>query len=153
MTQLGFNLLGHPNVGKGKLLDFSTLDKQFFRVAGICDVYHSKGLKTQDLWFRIRGGNGSQKFGMDMWTDKLIDTWSKLQSTYGFKVIYTVNYNDVNDYEVYQKIFSKIKIHAIEMGNEQYLPKFTKLARQDKTGVVTKLTEKQPVDMVQESIL
>lgn len=146
MTQLGFNLLGHPNVGKGKVLDFSTLSKQFYRVSEICNIYHSKGKDTNNLWFRIRGGNGSQKFGLDMWTDKLIDTWSKLQSTYGFKVIYTVNYNDVNDYEVYQKIASKIKIHAIELGNEQYLPKFTKLASQDKTGVVTKRTEKMSVE-------
>ncbi len=145
MTQLGFNLLGHPNVGKGKVLDFSTLKTQMFRVSEICGIYFAKGHNTNDLWFRIRGGNGSQKFGLEIWTDEMIEAWATDQKYHGFKVIYTVNYNDVNDYEVYQKIASKINIHAIEMGNEQYLPKFTKLASQDKTGVVTKLTEKMTV--------
>ncbi len=124
MTQLGFNLLGHPNVGKGKVLDFSTLKTQMFRVSEICGIYFAKGHNTNDLWFRIRGGNGSQKFGLEIWTDEMIEAWATDQKYHGFKVIYTVNYNDVNDYEVYQKIASKINIHAIEMGNEQYLPKY-----------------------------
>lgn len=146
MTKLGFNLLAHPKLIKQGKYDLSALEKQLFKVAEVCDTYHTKGHKTSDLWFRIRGGNGSQRFGLEIFSDKILDMWSKLQQTYRFNVIYGVNFNDVMDYMVYEKIASKIKVHAIEMGNENYLPKFRKTAVEDKTGVVTKRTEKMSVE-------
>ena len=144
--QLGFNLLGHPKISKDGKYNYDDLMNQSHAIEMICtqikDVYD-----PSKLWFRLRGGNGSQRFSNDLFNAPLISNWERLQHTWGFKLIYTINYNDVNDVFFYKSLVEGgLKFDAIEFGNEQYLPKFRKTAKDDETKCVTKRTEKMNPD-------
>lgn len=148
MTRLGFNLMGHPNINKdGKYL-YDGLIEQSNTINNLCyALTRDDSYETSTLWFRLRGGNGSQRFSNDLFTSNLLKTWKFDQDRYQFKLIYTVNYNDVNDIFFYNSLIDAgLKFHAIEFGNEQYLPKFRKTAKDDVTKCVTKRTEKMNPD-------
>lgn len=147
MVQLGFNLMGHPNLNKDGVYNYKAIYEQFDAIETICRDTHAQGHNTSTLWFRLRGGNGSQRFSQDLFIGAIIDQWRMLQRLWNIKLIYTINYNDVNDIFFYNSLVEAgLKFYAIEMGNEQYLPKFRKTAKDDVTKCVTKRTEKMNPD-------
>lgn len=123
IQERGLNLLNHPN-GQQLTMIYAQQD----HLVELLDNIKARGHDTKNMWFRLRGGNSSQKFGVELFPDDLCESWANLQSIYNFKIIFGVNLNDTieEDIAFYQKLISfGMKIHAIEYGNEQYLKKFT----------------------------
>ncbi len=143
MVQLGFNLMGHPNVNKDGVYNNSSLIKQVDVIDKFFDDLKKQDVDVSNIWLRLRGGNGSQRFSDDIFNKELISLWVGLQKKHKFKLIYTINYNDYDDAMFYMNlVINGLIFHAIEFGNEQYLPKFRKTPELDETGCVTKRTEK-----------
>lgn len=85
------------------------------------------GADTKKIMIRLNGGTISQQTYSRDWTDSEIACWAKLQKTYGCKYIFVVNFNDTaqNQLKFFQRMRKAgIKFSMIELGNEQYLPKF-----------------------------
>lgn len=89
----------------------------------------TSGIHTDKIWFRLNGGTISQKTMPSDWSDYMIKEWAKLQQEFNCPYIFVVNFNDSPESQLsfYQRLKdSGIRFSAIELGNEQYLPKFSK---------------------------
>ena len=97
---------------------------------------------TSKIYLRLLGGTVSQKTDTRDWSASQIEAWAKLQRQYKCKYIFVVNFNDTaaNQLKFYQRMQKYgIRFSLIELGNEQYLPKFAQ-ARVGKYEEVTKRT-------------
>lgn len=86
-----------------------------------------KKADTGKIYIRLQGGTISQKSYSKNWSESQIKLWAKLQKAYKCKYIFVVNFNDTstNQLKFYQRFLKAgIKFSMIELGNEQYLPKF-----------------------------
>lgn len=84
---------------------------------------------TSKIYLRLQGGTISQKSYPKNWSSQQISLWAKLQKKYKCKYIFVVNFNDTatNQSKFYQRfIKAGIKFSMIELGNEQYLPRFSR---------------------------
>ena len=100
------------------------------------------GTNTGKIYLRLQGGTISQKAYSKDWTESQIARWAKLQNEYKCKYIFVVNLNDIASKQLafYTRFLKAgIRFSMIELGNEQYLPKFaqSKVTRYDE---VTKRT-------------
>lgn len=85
------------------------------------------GVRTDKIWLRLNGGTVSQKTYPADWSDKIIGEWVELQQKFGCSYVFVVNLNDSakSQWGFYQKLKQNgIKFRMVELGNEQYLPKF-----------------------------
>lgn len=84
---------------------------------------------TSKIYLRLQGGTISQKSYSKNWSTRQVSLWAKLQKKYKCKYIFVINFNDTaaNQLKFYQR-FIKAGIHfsIIELGNEQYLPRFAR---------------------------
>lgn len=86
-----------------------------------------KKADTGKIYIRLQGGTISQKSYSKNWSEGQIKLWAKLQKDYKCKYIFVVNFNDTSARQLkfYQRFLkARIKFSMIELGNEQYLPKF-----------------------------
>jgi hypothetical protein len=135
----GLNPMANPFPGSTEpedVLDanLTWLYDQLDKMGDFLSLIQSKGYDTSRIWFRPRGGTGSQIWTETNWPNAMIDGWASLQATYGIKLIYVVNYNQTTIWnkDLIDLKHSRGMMHsAIEYGNEFYLNKF-------KTGDVTK---------------
>ncbi|WP_237898384.1 glycoside hydrolase family 5 protein [Brevibacillus brevis] len=86
-----------------------------------------QGIKTEKIWLRLQGGSISQKTYPKDWSDKDIRQWATIQKEFGVPLVFVVNFNDSPENQL--KFFKRLQDHGlnfsfIELGNEQYLPKF-----------------------------
>lgn len=87
----------------------------------------NEGIKTEKIWLRLNGGTVSQKTYPNDWSDDTVTQWAQLQQDFGLSYMFVVNFNDTpeSQWRFYNRLTkSGIKFDAIELGNEQYLPKF-----------------------------
>lgn len=108
--------------------DSSNKDKIYENAS--CQLYEMRksGKNTQSVYLRPMGEVNSQKTYSRSWSDKQLSSWAKLQKKYGCKYIYTVNFNDTpkNQLKFYQRMRrAGMRFSAIELGYQQYLPKYT----------------------------
>lgn len=99
---------------------------------------------TGKVYLRLQGGSISQKTYSNVWSKRQIDAWAKLQKAYQCKYIFVVNFNDTvsNQIKFYQRFRQAgIKFSMIELGNEQYLPKFTKSKVEDYAEVTKRTSD------------
>lgn len=99
---------------------------------------------TKKIHLRILGGTVSQKSYSKDWKNSQIALWAKLQQEFKCKYIFVVNFNDTpnNQLKFYQRFLKAgIRFSVIELGNEQYLPKFAE-SKIKKYDEVTKRTSK-----------
>lgn len=128
---IGFNAKGNldtPNQYKYVANQFARLKKE--------------NADTSKIYLRLQGGSISQKSYSRDWHNNQIALWAKLQKKYKCKYIFVINFNDTatNQLKFYQRFLKAgIKFSMIELGNEQYLPKFaeSKITQYDE---VTKRT-------------
>ena len=115
-NHLGFN-------AKGTLLTETQLDN----TRAILLAEQERRTDVSKLWFRVQGGTTSQTTYSADWPDAILDKWIALQQDFNLKFIFVIN---VNDSPSNQRTFFNRWItrggdyHAIEVGNELYLPKF-----------------------------
>jgi hypothetical protein len=105
------------------------------------DNLRIQGVKTDKIWLRITGGTISQTTKPSDWTDDMIEKWAKLQKEFGCQYIFVVNFNDAPESQLafYNRLGKGgIGFDAIELGNEQYLRKFTEA----NTGAYHEVTER-----------
>lgn len=84
---------------------------------------------TSKIYLRLQGGTISQKSYPKNWSSKQVSLWAKLQKKYKCKYIFVINFNDTaaNQLKFYQRfVKAGIKFSIIELGNEQYLPRYLK---------------------------
>ena len=113
---LGFNAKGNLDT-----------NRQCRYVKKLFKSLRKKNVSTDKIYLRLQGGTISQKTFSKDWTDKSIEAWAKIQQEYQCNYIFVINFNDTvkNQYKFYQRMEQKgLKFSAIELGNEQYLPKF-----------------------------
>lgn len=88
----------------------------------------NEGIKTNKIWLRLNGGTISQKTKPNDWTEDMIKQWGQIQKDFGCNYVFVVNYNDTpkSQFELYNRLTKGgIKFNAIELGNEQYLGKYS----------------------------
>jgi len=147
VPQKGFNMMAHP-AGSS----YTHLYNQFHYVAVLFDSILQRGYNTSDIWLRPRGGSGSQKHDISMWTDSLCFLWGQLQSIYNFKAVFVINYNRpvAEEIDLFNKFQSfGLTHHAIEYGNEFYLNKFFLGDTLHASGTVTPVTAFMTVEKYQ----
>lgn len=114
---LGFNAKGSLNTGE---------QTDFFRVK--LDELKANGKSTDKIYIRLQGGTISQKTYPSDWSDDDINNWAKIQKDFGCPFIFVVNLNDSAESQLsfYNRMVqSGMEFCMIELGNEQYLAKFT----------------------------
>lgn len=102
------------------------------------------GYNTNRVWLRLNGGTISQKTYPSDWTDDNIIKWVNLQKEFNCKYVFVINFNDLpeNQLNFYNYLVNKgMEFSMIELGNEQYLPKFAEEYKGD-NDEVTKRTSK-----------
>ena len=110
------------------LKDSSNKDKMYENASRQLYELKKSGNSTSDIYLRPLGSVNSQKTYSKNWTDKQLLNWAKLQQKYGCKYIYTVNFIDTPSSQVkfYQRMKKAgMKFSIIELGYQQYLPKYT----------------------------
>ena len=128
---VGFNVKGSLSVKEQCSFLRSELEK-----------LKKENIKTEKIWLRLQGGSISQKTYPSDWTDEAILPWAEIQRDFGCQYTFTINFNDTpeNQMEFYKRLRSKgITFTFIELGNEQYLPKYA-LSKIDEFDEVTKRT-------------
>lgn len=115
------------------------------------------GADTKKIMIRLNGGTISQQTYSKDWTDSEIACWAKLQKTYGCKYIFVVNLNDTaqNQLKFFQRMKKAgIKFSMIELGNEQYLPKFaeSKISYKEVTKRTSAMTPEKYIRLCNEYI-
>lgn len=101
-----------------------------------------QGVDTSKIRIRLQGGSISQKTYPSDWSDAAIKEWAKIQKDYGCQFAFVVNFNDTakSQLSFYNRLKKVgMKFSFIELGNEQYLPKFA-LSKVDEYDEVTKRT-------------
>lgn len=148
-----------PNIGVGfntkATLDYKNqclyLDKELA-------LLKTSGVNTQKIWLRLNGGTISQKTMPSDWSEDMIKSWNAVQDKYGCKYVFVVNFNDSPKS---QKLFydrlvkGGIVFSGIELGNEQYLPKFagSKITKDEEVTERTKnMTPEKYIAMSNEYI-
>lgn len=120
------------------------------------ELLKKDAIKTENLWIRVQGGTNSQKSYSSDWSDETITLWSKVQKDFGCKYIYVVNFNDTpqNQLALYKRFTDKgIKFDSIELGNEQYLPKFAaSKPKEEVTKRTSNMTPTKYISMSEEYI-
>ncbi|MGN0482812.1 MAG: glycoside hydrolase family 5 protein [Lachnospiraceae bacterium] len=130
-VRVGFNAKGNLDTSD----QYKYVAKQF------ASLKKSK-LDTSKVYLRLQGGTISQKTYPKDWSDGKIALWSKLQKTYKCKYLFVVNLNDTasNQLKFYERLKKAgLSFCGIELGNEQYLPKFAS-SKYEKDSEVTKRT-------------
>lgn len=128
---MGFNAKGNLDTAD----QYKYVEKQF------ASLKKSK-YDTSKIYLRLQGGTISQKTYPKDWSDSKIALWAKLQKTYKCKYLFVVNLNDTasNQLKFYERMKKAgVKFCGIELGNEQYLPKFAS-SKVGKDSEVTKRT-------------
>lgn len=141
-----FSLQGAINVGFNAKGNLSTneqtelLEKELFNL-------RANNIDTGKIWLRLNGGTISQKSYSKDWLEEDIKKWSKIQTEYNCKFIFVINFNDTpkNQKEFFNRFIKQnISFSFIELGNEQYLKKFSKIANNNEDEV-TNRTENMTV--------
>lgn len=130
-VHVGFNAKGNLDTAD----QYKYVEKQF------ASLKKSK-YDTSKIYLRLQGGTISQKTYPKDWSDSKIALWAKLQKTYKCKYLFVVNLNDTasNQLKFYERMKKAgVKFCGIELGNEQYLPKFAS-SKVGKDSEVTKRT-------------
>ena len=128
---VGFNAKGNLDTSK----QYTYVKKEF-------SALKKKKADTSKIYLRLQGGTISQKSYSKNWSGSQIAQWAKLQNSYKCKYIFVVNFNDTasNQLKFYQRFLKAgIRFSMIELGNEQYLPKFSQ-SKTNKYDEVTKRT-------------
>lgn len=130
-VHVGFNVKGNLDTDH----QYKYVKKQF-------TALKKSRIDTGKIYLRLQGGSISQKTYTKNWSNKQITLWRNLQKKYHCKYIFVVNFNDsvsnqVKFYARFQK--AGLKFCGIELGNEQYLPKFAE-SRISQYAEVTKRT-------------
>ena len=118
---VGFNAKGNLDTSK----QYTYVKKEF-------SALKKKKADTSKIYLRLQGGTISQKSYSKNWSGSQIAQWAKLQNSYKCKYIFVVNFNDTasNQLKFYQRFLKAgIRFSMIELGNEQYLPKFSQSKR------------------------
>ncbi|WP_279285350.1 hypothetical protein [Clostridium butyricum] len=117
----------YPNLGfnvKGSL----SVDEQTKYLRNELNRLQKSGIDTSKIWLRLQGGTISQKTYPSDWTDEMISLWADIQKDFGCKLIFVVNFNDTANGQIkfMNRMESKgMNFSAIELGNEQYLARYT----------------------------
>lgn len=123
-----FKAQGTINVGFNAKGNLSTKEQTELLEKEL-NILKTKGIDTGKIWLRLNGGTISQKTYSKNWLDEDIEKWSKIQNNYKCKFIFVINFNDSpkNQKEFFNRFISQnINFSFIELGNEQYLKKFSK---------------------------
>ncbi|MGN0355969.1 MAG: glycoside hydrolase family 5 protein [Muricoprocola sp.] len=110
------------------LKDSSNKDKMYEKTSQKLSEMKKNGNSMSNVYLRPLGSVNSQKTYSKNWSDKQLSSWAKLQKKYGCKYIFTVNFNDTpeNQLKFYQRMRKAgMKFSIIELGYQQYLPKYT----------------------------
>lgn len=113
---VGFNTKGNLDT----VNQYKYVKKQFSRLK-------KEKADTGKIYLRLQGGTISQKSYPKNWSSQQVSLWAKLQKQYKCKYIFVVNFNDTADSQLkfFQRFLrSGIKFSMIELGNEQYLPRY-----------------------------
>ncbi len=146
-VHVGFNAKGNLDTSR----QYSYVKKQF------AALKKSKA-DTGKIYLRLQGGSISQKTYSKNWSNGKIALWKKLQSEYKCKYIFVVNFNDTvsNQVKFYERLKKAgLKFCFVELGNEQYLPKFaqSKISEYDEvTKRTAKMTSAKYINMCKEYI-
>lgn len=130
-VHVGFNAKGNLDTAD----QYKYVEKQFASLK-------KSNIDTGKIYLRLQGGTISQKTYSKDWTDSQIALWAKLQKEYKCKYLFVVNLNDKasNQLKFYERLKkSGLSFCGIELGNEQYLPKFAS-SKTGKDSEVTKRT-------------
>lgn len=144
---VGFNAKGNLDTSN----QYKYVEKQFA-------VLKKSRMDTSKIYLRLQGGSISQKTYSKNWSNSQIVLWSKLQKKYNCKYIFVVNFNDSvsNQVKFYARLRKAgLKFYGIELGNEQYLPKFaeSKIAQYaEVTKRTAAMTPKKYISMSREYI-
>jgi hypothetical protein len=117
LPYIGFNAQGSVNVVE-----------QTEYLASMLSQIREEGCNTSKVWIRLQGGTLSQKTYPSDWTDDMIHAWFVVQQTYGCHFIFVINMNDSAESQAafYERMeYAGLQFSAIEIGNEQYLSKYT----------------------------
>lgn len=149
MTKSEENLFREESIGVGfnAKATLST-QEQYFYVNKMFNTLKEQGVKTDKIWLRLNGGTVSQKVMPDDWSDDMISKWAQLQEIYGLKYMFVVNFNDTPQSQLifYNRLKKGgIQFEGIELGNEQYLPKFAE-SKVDEYSEVTDRTKDMTPD-------
>lgn len=114
---LGFNAKGSLNPQE---------QTDFFRVK--LEEMKAQGKATDQIYIRLQGGTLSQKTYPSDWSEDNISSWAKIQEDFGCPFIFVVNLNDSAESQL--AFYNRMVQHGmefcmIELGNEQYLAKYT----------------------------
>ncbi|MFS0918918.1 glycoside hydrolase family 5 protein [Brevibacillus sp. 179-C 1.1 NHS] len=104
-------------------------------------------IKTDKVWLRLQGGSISQKTYPKDWTDNDIRQWAAIQKEFDVPYIFVVNFNDTpqSQWGFYKRLTDHgLKFAFIELGNEQYLPKFAESKVEDFEEVTRRTSEMTP---------
>lgn len=122
--------------------------EQYVYVNKMLNTLKEQDIKTEKMWIRLNGGTVSQKVMPHDWSDHMISKWAQLQELYGLKYMFVVNFNDTpqSQWAFYNRLKKGgIQFEGIELGNEQYLPKFAE-SKVDKYDEVTDRTKDMTPD-------
>lgn len=129
--QVGFNAKGSLAVSEQTQFLQNELKK-----------WKEQNISTEKVWLRLQGGSISQKTYPEEWSDHDIREWVQVQKEYGVSYIFVVNFNDEpKDQANFYKRMTDLgmKFAFVELGNEQYLPKYRE-SKVDESEEVTKRT-------------
>lgn len=137
----------HIGAGFNAKATLSTRE-QYVYVNKMLNALKDEGIKTEKMWIRLNGGTVSQKVMPYDWSEPMISKWAQLQEFYGLKYMFVVNFNDTpeSQWAFYNRLKKGgIQFEGIELGNEQYLPKFAE-SKVDQYDEVTDRTKDMTPD-------
>ena len=152
---ISFSMMPSVNVGFNAKGNMSTDEQINFLEKELNKLKNNK-IDTSKIWIRVNGGTISQKTYSSDRSDETIILWAKLQKLYDCKFIFVVNFNDTPEKQ--REFFDRfrhynMKFSLIELGNEQYLKKFSQEYDEEMTEVTDRtanMTPKKYIEMSNE---